>query len=124
MNQKEKYMLRRIFLDKLDLTSRGHMNCLRFSKNETYDHKFWKFSILDNVCKDNKQVLNLQLMFWDDFLTEVYSECRKFRADIILFTEPAPTVVEIAVSEKEESLEKKRIFWKGKGFDYEVVKIE
>ena len=120
---------RRPWLEKLDLTSRGHMNCLRAGDNEKLNHKLtkviicWKLPITVKTLNPNES-RQINYLEFKEYLTEVYSSCRKFRADIILFIEPMPSVIEIAnKSEKKSSIDKKRKFWNSKGFIFWEVRI-
>jgi hypothetical protein len=105
-----------LHLQKLDIMSRRHMGCLRFGENEKEDHIMAKLqSIL--LEKANGPC---------EFLTEVYSSDRKFRADIIMF-KPLSSgcyaeVIEIAKHETQLSLDNKRAFWEGKcGFGFLIL---
>lgn len=89
------------------------MNCFRFGENETIEHIQAKLDVilLEREC---------------EFITEVYSADRKFRADVLIFnhlnTLCYAKIIEIAKHETKESIEKKRAFWSGKhGFDFQVL---
>ena len=109
MNQKDYIRFKNKFLQHLDRDSRRHVNCVRFGKGETREHVLAKF--------------NLAFAFRAfDFLTEVYSANRKYRADFLYFNSHVdiPVVVEIPINESEESIEKKRKFWTDEGFMFET----
>ena len=65
------------------------------------------------------EILNLPMC---DFYTEVRSADRKFRADILAMTNP-PTIIEVADSESEESLERKKKYWNGLNFEFLIVRV-
>lgn len=133
MNKKDKILWRNKWLQKLDRDSRRHLNCVRFGKNETFKHALTKFEFccgkmipplkVKELFKGFYEVENKTKFIFDDFLTEIYSKNRRFRADVILFTENTPIVVEIACNEKESSLERKRKFWEKEGFEFIIVRV-
>lgn len=105
-----------LWLKKLDRDSRRHNNCLRFGDNEDEAHILAKVGFILQQKKQGEDF---------DFLTEVFSADRKFRADLIIFYKQhqcMAVVIEIAKNETKESLDKKEKFWMSKGFDYEVVR--
>lgn len=57
--------------------------------------------------------------------TEVRSLDRKHRADILLIypKELRKIIVEVAVTEEQSKLDKKRIYWEGKGFEFIEVRL-
>ncbi len=111
MNEKNFIRMMNEYLQKLDRDSRRHVNCLRFGLNETKEHALGK---LNEIMKARKADTDLK------FLTEVYSADRKFRADLIIFWKGAcpPEVIEIAVNETKESIDKKAKFWMEQKFNF------
>lgn len=105
MNKRDYIRWKNKWMQKLDRDSRRHVDCFRCSKGETKEH------------------VNLKLKLFLEFqeyerMTEILSENRKFRADLIIFRPYIPLVIEVKHTESDESLERKRIFWESEGFDY------
>lgn len=102
-------------MQKLWLDSRKHGNAFRYGDNETDEHCVGKWHVIDYYTK-KYGIKNIE------FLTECYSACKEFRADVIMFLKDAHTaiIVEIAVNETRESLLDKKEFWEEQGFDFEV----
>jgi hypothetical protein len=90
-------------------------NAFFYGENETDNHCEGKWHVIDKFI-DKHGIKNL------NFLTEVRSADRRFRADVVMFVKgmDAPVVCEVPVNETPESLENKRKFWTGQGFSYEV----
>ena len=103
------------FMQKLDVMSRRHMNCLRFGENETEDHIKTKLNVI-LMAMQNEGC---------EFLTEVYSSDRKFRADILIFKPFSngcfAQIIEVALHETQLSIDKKREFWTKHGFYFLVI---
>jgi len=116
MNQKDYIRDKNRWLQHLDRDSRRHINCFRFGENETYEHIKAKLD----------QIIIRKTEEKCEFLTEVYSTDRKFRADILFFFNWMnicyAQVVEIAKNETKESLDKKEKFWKNEGFDFVIIR--
>lgn len=116
----EKYIKsRNEWLQKLDVSSRRHLNCLRFGINETDEHIKEKL---------NTVLFELRNNYSDDFLTEIYSSDRRVRGDVLLFSKMAigkccARIVEIAQNETENSLNRKRNFWERLGFEFIIKRI-
>ena len=116
MNKKE-YQRRRKWLDLIDKNGVRYGAINELSK--TYSHDRAVFEIVRSV--KNTGLLPLRFGFspdgilmekferveYSDFLTEVFSKDRKRKADILIFTDDIPIIVEVGVSESDESLEKK-----------------
>lgn len=128
MNAKETIQWRNYWLQKLDWNSRRHLNCIRFSDNETYDHVRAKVEVILGrknpriyAATDHLRIPTNKI----DFLTEIISADRKFKADIIILNPELkiPDVIEIAKNETEESLQKKRTYWENQGMNFEVITI-
>jgi len=144
MNKIQYIKWKNAWMQKLDRESRKKTNCVRFSKpnkdgkgGETFEHIIAKVEIVNKKLIDFDYVNNEYgravrrikeiddpRFEFTDFLTEVYSKDRKFRADVLLFTENTPTIIEIAnKSESKESIEKKKAYWCGLGFEFIEVRI-
>lgn len=96
-------------LRKLDRQSRFPLNCVKFGAAESREHATKKFKyVLD--FKGNT-----------DFLTEICDSGKKHRADILFFTVPRATIIEIKYSKSEESLKAKKTFWESNGFKFLVI---
>lgn len=85
------------------------VNEIRESDGESKTHRDIKRSICEKLLKENKH-----------FITEGIFEDGLFRCDILILDDFK--VVEIAVTESEESLNKKREYFKNLGLKMEVVR--
>lgn len=120
MNKKQTLIWKNEWLQKLDWQSRRHLNCIRFSSNESVKHIKAKVDyILSRMIVNEKG-------FTVDFLTEIISANRKFRADILILDPELkiPDIIEIAINESEDSIQRKRIFWENQGFNFIEIRNE
>ena len=133
MNKKDKLMWYKKRMSNFDRTIVTRKNSLNEIGSHSYEHELWVFRICrylisggkydHALCNDGEFACFGIVTEPINVYTEIRSVDRKFRADILAMTFPTPTIIEVAVSEKQESLDKKRKYWEGKGFDYEVVKV-
>lgn len=85
-------------------------NKIRYGKNEGNRHQIFKDGICHKLLKQNKE-----------FITEAIIDKIGLRADILILD--TATVIEIADSELDDSLEKKRKKYESIGLKMEVVRI-
>ena len=144
MNKKDMYLWEKGWLSKFDRTILTRKNSMNEIGSHGYAHERVVFEICHklrkhglrewisiDICKQPNPTMDV--LFIDssgkylkggcDFYTEVRSVDRKFRADIVAMTYPTPTIIEVADSESDESLEKKRKYWTGEGFEFVVVRV-
>ena len=115
MNQKTLWLKRREVLMHFDRYDAIHHGCVRFGDNEGEWHQGRKMFFASVAVKAK-----------DEFWTEIRSGNMRFRADMLIFKHDTGTadIVEFADSESDESLERKRSYWEGKGFTFIIVKKE
>lgn len=126
MNKKDMWAWEKGWLSKFDRTITTRKNSLNEVGSHGYAHELKVFNIC-HYLRTGSPTLNEFPMEVSginaDFYTEIRSADRKFRADILVMTYPIPTIIEVADSESDASLEKKRIYWESKGFDFEAVRV-
>jgi len=95
-------------LRKFDYISRSHVNCIRFGKNESKEHRDLKIK----VCLD---YFDLGM----SFLTEGKLLDRPFITDVAILD--IEKILEIKVSESRKSIDRKKKICQRLGLNFEVV---
>jgi len=111
------------WLQFLDIDSRRHVNCLRFSRSDSGRSE--SDAHIQAKLDEVKKALSLHGTKNVEFMSEALASDRVHRADLIFFIKgcSVPEVVEIACSEKQESLDEKRKFWESLGFSFREKKL-
>jgi len=136
MNAKETYAWERKWLGKFDRTILVRHGSLNEIGTRGYLHERIAFEVVrairTGVCidihglaiYDDRLLANIYLTFnKEKVYTEMWSEDKKQKADIVVCTYPSWTIIELADSESNASLDKKRYCWEGKGFVFMVIRI-